>query len=75
MEKDHQISQLPKDGLAGLTQNFGKDATSGFVVFLLALPLSLGIAAASGFPPIMGVLTAIIGGLVATFFTGSQLSI
>ena len=75
MKEDHQISQLPKDGLAGLTQNFGKDATSGFVVFLLALPLSLGIAAASEFPIIMGVLTAIIGGLVATFFTGSQLSI
>ena len=48
MKEDHQTSQLPKDGLAGLTQNFGKDVTSGFVVFLLALPLSLGIAAASG---------------------------
>ncbi|HBI30542.1 MAG TPA: sulfate transporter [Verrucomicrobiales bacterium] len=75
MKEDHQISQTPKDDFAGLKENFSKDATSGFVVFLLALPLSLGIAAASGFPPIMGVLTAIIGGLVATFFTGSQLSI
>jgi MFS superfamily sulfate permease-like transporter len=74
--KNHQETLLPpKDGLEGLKQNFSQDATSGFVVFLLALPLSLGIAAASGFPPIMGVLTAIIGGLVATFFTGSQLSI
>ncbi|MEN8773986.1 MAG: SulP family inorganic anion transporter [Akkermansiaceae bacterium] len=74
--KNHQEMLIPpKDGIEGLKQNFGKDATSGFVVFLLALPLSLGIAAASGFPPIMGVLTAIIGGLVATFFTGSQLSI
>jgi MFS superfamily sulfate permease-like transporter len=75
MKEDHQISQTPKDDFVGLKENFSKDATSGFVVFLLALPLSLGIAAASGFPPIMGVLTAIIGGLVATFFTGSQLSI
>ncbi|MDB4382745.1 SulP family inorganic anion transporter [Akkermansiaceae bacterium] len=74
--KNHQETLLPpKDGLEGLKQNFSTDATSGFVVFLLALPLSLGIAAASGFPPIMGLLTAIIGGLVATFFTGSQLSI
>lgn len=70
-----ESTSVPKDGLEGLKQNFGKDVTSGFVVFLLALPLSLGIAAASGFPPVMGLLTAIIGGLVATFFTGSQLSI
>ena len=75
MEENHQISQTPKHDFGGLKENFSKDATSGFVVFLLALPLSLGIAAASEFPPIMGVLTAIIGGLVATFFTGSQLSI
>ena len=75
MKEDHQISQTPKDDFVGLKENFSMDATSGFVVFLLALPLSLGIAAASEFPPIMGVLTAIIGGLVATFFTGSQLSI
>lgn len=68
-------SPIPKDGIEGLKENFASDATSGFVVFLLALPLSLGIAAASGFPPIMGLVTAIIGGLVATFFTGSQLAI
>ena len=70
-----ESTTTPKDGLEGLKQNFGNDATAGFVVFLLALPLSLGIAAASGFPPVMGLLSAIIGGLVATFFTGSQLSI
>jgi len=46
--------ELPKDGLAGLKENFASDAASGFIVFLLALPLSLGIAKASDFPPIMG---------------------
>ncbi len=66
---------VPRDGWQGFKQNLLPDATSGFVVFLLALPLSLGIAAASEFPPIMGLLTAIIGGLLATFFTGSQLAI
>lgn len=72
MSNEPQESVIPHEGIK---ENFRQDATSGFVVFLLALPLSLGIAAASGFPPIMGVVTAIIGGLVATFFTGSQLAI
>ena len=52
-----------------------QDATAGFIIFLLALPLSLGIAKASEVPPIMGLVTAIIGGLVVTFFTGSRLTI
>lgn len=66
---------FPKDGLAGLKENFSSDAISGFIVFLLALPLSLGIAKASDFPPIMGLITAIIGGLVVSFFMGSRLTI
>jgi MFS superfamily sulfate permease-like transporter len=65
----------PKDGFAGLKQNFAGDALSGFLVFLLALPLSLGIASASDFPPIYGLLTAMIGGLVVSFFAGSVLTI
>ena len=67
--------EIPKDGLLGLKQNWRNDALSGFMVFLLALPLSLGIAKASEFPPAMGVLTAIIGGLVVSLFAGSRLTI
>jgi len=67
--------EIPKDGLKGLIQNWTTDAVSGFMVFLLALPLSLGIAKASEFPPAMGVLTAIIGGLFVSFFAGSRLTI
>ena len=70
-----KLKNIPADGLAGLKQNFSKDATSGFVVFLLALPLSLGIAKASDFPPMMGLLSAIIGGMVVSFFAGSRLTI
>ncbi len=65
----------PADGLAGLKEHWTTDATSGFIVFLLALPLSLGIAKASEFPPLMGLVSAIIGGLVVTFFAGSRLTI
>lgn len=66
---------LPADGLAGLKENFSKDALSGFLVFLLALPLSLGIAKASDFPAIFGLVTAIIGGVVVSFLAGSKLTI
>lgn len=65
----------PLDGLAGLKENFSTDAISGFIVFLLALPLSLGIAKASEFPPIMGLISAIIGGIVVSFLMGSRLTI
>jgi MFS superfamily sulfate permease-like transporter len=69
------IKNIPADGLAGLKQNFSNDAISGFVVFLLALPLSLGIAKASDFPPMMGLITAIIGGLLVSLIAGSKLTI
>ena len=71
--KNHNLD--PKDGFAGLKENYIQDASSGFIVFLLALPLSLGIAKASEFPPIMGLITAIIGGMVVSFFAGSRLTI
>jgi len=67
--------EIPKDGLEGLKQNFSSDALSGFLVFLLALPLSLGIAKASGFPAAMGVLTAMIGGIVVSILQGGRLTI
>jgi len=72
---NNKLKQIPADGFAGLKQNFSKDALSGFMVFLLALPLSLGIAKASEFPPIFGLVTAIIGGVFVSFFSGTLLSI
>src|ERR1041385_38280 len=67
--------EIPKDGLEGLKQNWSTDALSGFLVFLLAMPLSLGIAKASGFPAAMGVLTAMVGGLIVSAFMGGRLTI
>lgn len=66
---------IPSTGIKGLKENWNSDMISGFLVFLLALPLSLGIAKASGFPAAMGVLTAMIGGLATVFFRVSELSI
>lgn len=65
----------PLDGLAGLKENFSSDAVSGFLVFLLALPLSLGIAKASEFPAIFGLITAMVGGILVSLLAGSRLTI
>ncbi|MFM7105251.1 MAG: SulP family inorganic anion transporter, partial [Flavobacteriales bacterium] len=68
-------SKIPLDGLAGLRQNFSSDALSGFLVFLLAIPLSLGIAQASDFPAVYGLVTAVVGGVVVSLIAGSPLTI
>ncbi len=51
---------------------FGRDAISGMVVFLIAVPLCLGIALASNAPLFSGLLAGIIGGLVVGIASGSQ---
>jgi MFS superfamily sulfate permease-like transporter len=68
-------NKIPNDGIKGLLENWKSDSISGFLVFLIALPLSLGIAKASGFPPIAGIYTAIIGGIIVSVIMGSALTI
>lgn len=48
---------------------------SGFVVSLIALPLGLGLALASGAPPISGIIAAIVGGTVVALIGGSHVTI
>ena len=49
--------------------------TASIVVFLVAMPLCMGIAIASGVPPEKGLITGIIGGLVVGAFAGSPLQV
>lgn len=54
---------------------FGRDLLGSIVVFLVALPLCMGIAIASGMPPATGLITGIIGGLVVGVIAGSPLQV
>jgi MFS superfamily sulfate permease-like transporter len=56
-------------------EHLKRDGPSGIVVFLVALPLCLGIALASGAPLFAGVVAGIAGGLVVTTFSGSALGV
>ncbi len=69
------MESIPKTGLKGLTENFQSDLIAAISVSLIALPLSLGIALAAGAPAMSGILSAVIGGVVTTFFRGGHISI
>ncbi len=56
-------------------QTFRKDFLAGLIVFLIALPLCLGIAQASHAPLFSGVVAGIVGGIVVGFFSSSNFSV
>ena len=58
-----------------LFANLKSDFASGLVVFLVALPLCLGIAMASGAPLFSGIISGIIGGIVVGYLSKSHISV
>ncbi|GLY05633.1 MULTISPECIES: bifunctional SulP family inorganic anion transporter/carbonic anhydrase [Actinoplanes] len=61
--------------MSDLTQSLRRDLPASIVVFLIAIPLSLGIAAASGAPLLAGLVAAVVGGIVAGALGGSVLQV
>lgn len=75
MHADSTITMdKPRNGLAGL-KHWRHDLVAGLVVSLISLPFSLGIAVASGAPPICGLISAIIAGIVLPFLGGSYVTV
>lgn len=61
--------------LAYYLEHLKHDIPAGLVVFLVALPLCLGIALASGAPLFSGLIAGLIGGIIVSWASGSQLSV
>lgn len=68
------LPEKPRNGFAGL-KHWRYDLRSGFMVALISLPFSMGIAITSGAPPVCGIVSAIIAGFVLPFLGGSYVTI
>lgn len=73
---EHPVEPIekPQNGIAGL-RHLRHDILAGIVVSLVSLPLSSGIAIASGVPPIVGLISAIVAGFVFPFVGGAHVTI
>ncbi len=65
----------PSNGTSSRLSNVRHDFMASVVVFLVALPLSMGIAIASGMPVAAGLITAIVGGIIVGMLAGAPLQV
>src|SRR6185312_16353647 len=72
LNSSRKIMDIPSDSRFSTLRS---DVLAGIVVFLVALPLCLGIATASGVDPFAGLVSGIVGGLVVALLSGSHLSV
>lgn len=68
------VLEKPQNGLAGL-KHWKHDLPAGLLVSMISVPFSIGIAIASGAPPITGLTSAIIAGFILPFLGGSYVTI
>lgn len=74
-KKTDRFDNLKTDHNNGIFKNFKNDIPAGLVVFLVALPLCLGIALASKVNPISGIIAGVIGGILVGAISGSPLGV
>ena len=65
----------PKNGYKGFIENWSADLKAGFVVSLVALPISIALSLASGAPAIAGLIAAVVGGILVAHLGGSYVTI
>src|SRR5437868_12192318 len=71
---DIPATEKPQNGVAGL-KHWRYDLMAGLQVAMMGIPLSLGIAIASGAPPVCGLISAIIAGFIFPFLGGAYITI
>jgi carbonic anhydrase len=74
LEMDVPAGEKPQNGIKGL-KHWRYDLMAGLQVAMMGIPLSLGIAIASGAPPVCGLISAIIAGFVFPFLGGAYITI